>query len=263
MSGSSHYRDRYAQFENASLVPSYQLSSTPAVKSAHGTPSQPMKHVPTVPSQGHQFSDANINQAQSLHHSPQGPQFPSAHQMARFQPSNQTTELSWFPTAGTPLPQPPHLEESLYHPEQTPLYVNAKQFHRILKRRIVRHQIGYVANSRGSYRHESRHKHALRRPRGPGGRFLKKGELEREQGKVPKCQRDRAQALETVTNPNTDRMEVERGKPREVGGQNDGTDKLESRQSNPIDRAMTSSFYGAEELEILRKRFEIGTAADA
>jgi CCAAT-binding transcription factor (CBF-B/NF-YA) subunit B len=64
--------------------------------------------------------------------------------------------------------------------------VNPKQFHRILKRRKARSKIeSYFQQRRQQeeavalkpYLHESRHKHAMKRPRGPDGRFLRKEEL--------------------------------------------------------------------------------------
>eukprot|EP00750_Incisomonas_marina_P033037 INCI9532.4.p1 GENE.INCI9532.4~~INCI9532.4.p1 ORF type:complete len:213 (-),score=43.96 INCI9532.4:143-781(-) len=64
---------------------------------------------------------------------------------------------------------------------EEPFLVNAKQYHRILKRRAHRatlSQANYVPKKRRAFLHESRHKHAMRRPRGPGGRFLRKEEIE-------------------------------------------------------------------------------------
>ncbi|KAF5022122.1 hypothetical protein F66182_5825 [Fusarium sp. NRRL 66182] len=94
-----------------------------------------------------------------------------------------------MPAAQMQHPQSPEVPVSS-GVEESPLYVNAKQFHRILKRRVARQkleeQLRLTSKGRKPYLHESRHNHAMRRPRGPGGRFLTAEEvaaMERDGGK--------------------------------------------------------------------------------
>lgn len=109
--------------------------------------------------------------------------------------------------------EPGALQQGMDGTEDEPLYVNPKQYNRILKRREVRARMEekrkrteeairtgklvipnantpkgggkrakeIPSNDDGddkkTYQHESRHKHAMRRPRGPGGRFLTAEEI--------------------------------------------------------------------------------------
>ncbi|CAK9435522.1 uncharacterized protein LODBEIA_P02490 [Lodderomyces beijingensis] len=78
---------------------------------------------------------------------------------------------------------------------EQPFYVNAKQYHRILKRRIARAKLEEslkIARIRKPYLHESRHKHAMRRPRGQGGRFLTASEIaELEKKRIEEEQKEK------------------------------------------------------------------------
>ena len=68
------------------------------------------------------------------------------------------------------------------------IYVNSKQYSRILKRREARKKFyndneDFFLCKKVKYHHESRHKHAMNRKRGKGGRFLSKDDINILNGK--------------------------------------------------------------------------------
>uniref|UniRef100_T1JAG8 Nuclear transcription factor Y subunit n=1 Tax=Strigamia maritima TaxID=126957 RepID=T1JAG8_STRMM len=70
-----------------------------------------------------------------------------------------------------PIPNPSR------RPDDPPVYVNAKQYYRILKRREARDKLiaqGRIPLFRKKYLHESRHAHAVKRNRSQTGRFESK-----------------------------------------------------------------------------------------
>lgn len=141
----------------ANNIPS-QMQQQAQRRMSHTVPS------PAVPSQQ---SQAVMNQPLRP---PTQPSQPPAQQQAQ-QPQQSPDNV---PVAGSA--------------EETPLYVNAKQFHRILKRRMARQKLEealrLTSKGRKPYLHESRHNHAMRRPRGPGGRFLTAEEVAAMEGKA-------------------------------------------------------------------------------
>lgn len=149
-----------------------EVANMKGYKDSRGKPmGGPAKQVSSMGTQDFVFPSSQLDYNQPIAHIPfyAEPYYGGLLAAAAYGPQTMIHHSQLVGMAPSRVPLPLDLTED------EPIYVNAKQYRAILRRRQFRAKLeaqNKLIKARKPYLHESRHLHALKRARGSGGRFL-------------------------------------------------------------------------------------------